>query len=79
MQQKSRYGTPSAFLPYRLSDPRSPPFRSSERPLLHLLCGKIGSIVAFRPYLGSLKELFRETIRLNTGFSSVLSLQSTQK
>ena len=27
----------------------------------------------------NLKELFRETMRLNTGCSSVLSLQSTQK
>ena len=30
-------------------------------------------------HFGSLKELFNETIRLNTGFSFVLSLQSTQK
>lgn len=28
---------------------------------------------------GSLKELFRDTIRLNTSFSSVVSLASTQK
>ena len=30
-------------------------------------------------YLGSLNELFKDTIRLNTGFWGVLSLQSTQK
>lgn len=29
-------------------------------------------------YFGSLNELFNETIRLYTGFPSVLSLQSTQ-
>ena len=49
-------------------------------------CRKIEAVFCNSPhfltslyYLGSLKELFRETILLNTGFSLVLSLQSAQK